>query len=106
MDPPMPTLGNAGANTENFYDLSGANVSPAPPPVGFGTKGIVAMAFSILAGLLGVGTVVWYGLGEMGAIESEREKKRLDKIAGERGVISRSNTNAAIGGGDQITRAG
>ncbi len=104
MDPPMPTLGNAAGNTENFYDLAGANVSPAPLPDGFGTKGIVAMAFSILAGLLGVGTVIWYGLGEMGTIEAEREKKRLDKIAGERGVGSRSNKDVGAGG-DQITRA-
>jgi iron transport multicopper oxidase len=116
MDPPMPTLGNAGANTVDFYDLSEANVSPAPLPDGFETKGIVAMTFSILAGLLGVGTVIWYGLGEMGAIEADREKRKIDKVAAERGVVSRANTGLGDGQGlnttgpagpqEEITRAG
>ena len=110
----MPTLGNAGANTENFYDLTGANVSPAPLPDGFETKGIVAMTFSILAGLLGVGTVIWYGLGEMGAIEKEKERRKIDAVAKERGVVSRANTGNEFGGGqvsggggnEEITRVG
>jgi len=110
MDPPMPTVGNAAANTEDFYDLSGANVSPAPLPDGFLTKGIVAMTFSILAGLLGVGTIVWYGLGEMGRIEEERERRKIERVAKERGVLSRANTGAGVGGGqegpEEISRIG
>ena len=103
----MPTLGNAAANTADLYDLNGANVSPAPLPDGFETKGIVAMTFSILAGLLGVGTVIWYGLGEMGTIEADREKRKIEKVAKERGVVSRANTEEGFtgvsSGADQIT---
>ena len=112
----MPSLGNAAANTEDFFDLTGANVSPAPLPDGFQTKGIVAMTFSILAGLLGVGTVIWYGMGEMGTIEAQRERAKIDKVAGERGVVSRITTDTSFGGvgagqarmgeGDVITGAG
>jgi iron transport multicopper oxidase len=110
----VPTQGNAAANTEDFYDLTGANVSPAPLPDGFETKGIVAMTFSILAGLLGIGTVIWYGLGEMGTIEEERERRKIDKIATERGVVSRANTgltasngnqSQSLGGTEEISRA-
>ncbi|OCT50136.1 Iron transport multicopper oxidase FET3 [Cladophialophora carrionii] len=116
MEPPMPTLGNAAGNTENFYDLTGANVSPDPLPDGFETKGIVAMTFSILAGLLGVGTVIWYGLGEMGTIETEREKRKIAAIAKERGVVGMTNTGSSgvaeaangrtAGQGEEISRAG
>ncbi|KIX07946.1 uncharacterized protein Z518_02600 [Rhinocladiella mackenziei CBS 650.93] len=85
-DPPMPTRGNAAANTEDFLDLTGANVSPAPLPDGFQTKGIVAMTFSILAGLLGVAVVAWYGMGEMGEIARERQGLLVEKVAKERGL--------------------
>ena len=93
----MPTIGNAAANTEDFYDLTGANFSPAPLPVGFETKGIVAMTFSILAGLLGVGTVIWYGLGEMGTIEADRGRRKAEKVAAERGVTGRADNGACFG---------
>ena len=99
----MPTLGNAAANTDDLYDLTGANFPPASLPDGFQMKGIVAMTFSILAGLLGVGTVVWYGLGEMGRIEEERERREIERVAGERGVVSRVSPGA---GGEEITRVG
>ncbi|OAP56204.1 hypothetical protein AYL99_09383 [Fonsecaea erecta] len=92
LDPPMPTAGNAAANTESLLDLTGAAVPPAPLPDGFTTRGIVALTFSIVAGLLGVATIVWYGLGEMGTIEAAREKAKIQKVAAERGVVSRTNT--------------
>jgi iron transport multicopper oxidase len=112
----MPTAGNAAGNTEDFYDLTDANFPPGPLPDGFETKGIVAMTFSILAGLLGVATVIWYGLGEMGTIEADREKRKIAAIAKERGVVSRANTGSSgisgpanggtAGQGEEISRAG
>lgn len=111
-DPPIPTAGNAAANTQNMLDLTGANVSPPPLPSGFEAKGIVALTFSILAGLIGCGVVTWYGLGEMGEISREKQRARIDHTAQERGVLSRSNTDADAGvagatshakSGDQIT---
>ncbi|KAH0847417.1 hypothetical protein AYO21_11152 [Fonsecaea monophora] len=94
-NPPVPTAGNAGANTENFLDLTDAPAPPDPLPDGFTTKGIVAMTFSILAGLLGIATIVWYGLGEISTIEAAREQAKIQKAAAERGVISRTTSAAS-----------
>ena len=67
------------------------------------------MTFSILAGLLGIGTVIWYGLGEMGSIEADKERRKIEKVAAERGVVSRANTGLdgsnALGGHEEITKA-
>ncbi|KHO01937.1 Cupredoxin [Metarhizium album ARSEF 1941] len=60
----IPTVGNAGANTRDFLDLSGQNKPPAPLPAGFTTRGIVALAFSCLTGILGVCVVAWYGFSQ------------------------------------------
>ncbi|KAK3387606.1 Cupredoxin [Podospora didyma] len=57
----VPTQGNAAGNTVNLFDLSGQNVPPGPLPEGFTTRGKVAMAFSVLTGLIGVAVVAWYG---------------------------------------------
>ncbi|TGO56440.1 hypothetical protein BOTNAR_0223g00150 [Botryotinia narcissicola] len=73
----VPFTGNAAANTEDHLDLKGANVAPGPLPAGFTAKGIVAMVFSCLAALLGLATITWYGLAEMGDADKEAEKKRL-----------------------------
>ncbi|KIW89908.1 uncharacterized protein Z519_09337 [Cladophialophora bantiana CBS 173.52] len=113
----MPTAGNAAANTHDLLDLSGANVSPPPLPDGFTTRGIVALTFSIVAGILGVATVVWYGLGEMGSIEAEREKAKIRRMAAERGVgvvdassehvdTSASSAPTASGGDGGLAGAG
>ncbi|KAI1322700.1 multicopper oxidase [Xylariaceae sp. FL0255] len=58
----IATTGNAAGNTEDYLDLKGQNVAPNPLPDGFTTRGKVALAFSILAGLLGVLAVTLYGL--------------------------------------------
>ncbi|TGO35372.1 hypothetical protein BHYA_0160g00050 [Botrytis hyacinthi] len=73
----VPFTGNAAGNTEDHLDLKGANVAPGPLPAGFTAKGIVAMVFSCLAALLGLATITWYGLAEMGDADKEAEKKRL-----------------------------
>ena len=85
-DPPMPTAGNAAGNTEDLLDLTGANVSPAPLPAGFTPRGIVALAFSCAAGIIGLIVITWYGLGEMGTIEKEKEIRMVERLARERGV--------------------
>ncbi|ESZ96207.1 multicopper like protein [Sclerotinia borealis F-4128] len=74
----IPYTGNAAGNTEDYLNLKGANVAPEPLPAGFTTKGIVAMVFSCLAALLGLATITWYGLAEMGDADKEAEKKRLE----------------------------
>ncbi|EDN96701.1 hypothetical protein SS1G_01627 [Sclerotinia sclerotiorum 1980 UF-70] len=74
----IPYIGNAAGNTVDFLDVKGANVAPGPLPAGFTAKGIVAMLFSCLAALLGLATITWYGLAEMGDADKEAEKKRLE----------------------------
>ncbi|KAK6609370.1 multicopper oxidase [Botrytis cinerea] len=74
----VPYTGNAAGNTEDYLDLKGANVAPGPLPAGFTAKGIVTMVFSCLAALLGLATITWYGLAEMGDADKEAEKKRLE----------------------------
>ncbi|KAI9647439.1 ferroxidase fet3 [Ciborinia camelliae] len=69
--------GNAAGNTEDYLNLKGANVAPKPLPAGFTAKGIVAMFFSCLAALLGLATITWYGLAEMGDADKEAEERRL-----------------------------
>lgn len=58
----MPTAGNAAGRTADLLDLSGEPAPPPPLPAGFTPRGIVALAFSCLAGVLGVAVVAWYGL--------------------------------------------
>jgi len=94
VSPPIPTIGNAAANTQDYLDLTGQNLPAKPLPDGFQAKGIVALTFSILAGLIGVGVIAWYGLGEMSQIEKDKQVSHVQHIAADRGVVSRTNTGA------------
>jgi len=58
----IPTAGNAVGNTVNLLNLDGQPSPPGPLPAGFTTKGIVALVFSCLSGIMGVAVLVWYGL--------------------------------------------
>ncbi|KAJ4859040.1 multicopper oxidase domain-containing protein [Trichoderma breve] len=57
-----PSKGNAAANTVDFLDLTGENRASKTIPGGFTPRGIVALVFSCLTGVLGVIVVAWYGL--------------------------------------------
>ncbi|KAK0626772.1 multicopper like protein, partial [Immersiella caudata] len=57
----VPTMGNAAGNTVDLLDLNGQNTPPGPLPAGFTTKGIVALVFSCIIGIVGVAVVAWYG---------------------------------------------
>ncbi|ELR07802.1 hypothetical protein GMDG_00423 [Pseudogymnoascus destructans 20631-21] len=69
--------GNAAGNTEDLLDLTGENKPPGRLPDGFTSRGIVAMTFSIVSALLGLGFITWYGLADMGAAEKENERRRV-----------------------------
>ncbi|OAQ73054.2 iron transport multicopper oxidase FET3 precursor [Pochonia chlamydosporia 170] len=56
--------GNAAGNTVDFLDLTGENKAPAPLPAGFTTRGIVALVFSCITGILGICVVAWYGFSQ------------------------------------------
>ena len=65
-DTNTPIEGNAAANTKDWLDLTGANVSVKPLPAGFEAKGIVALVFSAVSAVLGMAVIAWYGSLPMG----------------------------------------
>lgn len=73
----VPFTGNAAGNTGDLLDLSGANSAPKPLPAGFTPRGIVALVFSVLAALVGLVAITWYGMADMGTASEEAEKKRM-----------------------------
>lgn len=80
----IPTAGNAAGNTLDLLNLAGQNAPPPrlpagsvrPPPVplripsadlevdSFTARGIVALVFSCVAGILGTAVVAWYGMAQ------------------------------------------
>lgn len=63
--PKFQTQGNAAGRTDDLLNLDGAPVSPTPLSDGFTARGIVALIFSIIAALLGIAAVCWYGMGDL-----------------------------------------
>ncbi|KAF3172319.1 hypothetical protein TWF106_004966 [Orbilia oligospora] len=61
----LPVVGNAAANAENYLDLTGQNLSPAPLPAGFTARGIVALVFSVIAAFIGIAVITLYGSQEL-----------------------------------------
>ena len=55
----IPIVGNAAGNDKDFLDLTGVPKPPDRLPEGFTARGIVALAFSILAALLGMAVISW-----------------------------------------------
>ena len=55
----IPIVGNAAGNDKDFLDLTGFPKPPDTLPEGFTARGIVALVFSILAALLGMGVISW-----------------------------------------------
>lgn len=108
----IPTAGNAAGNTVNLLDLTG---EPAPPPRlpdGFTTRGIVALVFSCISGVLGVVVVGWYGLvGEAADPKETGLVGGVDGASEDDGVVPHhqgagsgsSNNNNAAGGDGRLT---
>ncbi|CAK7265115.1 ferroxidase fet3 [Sporothrix epigloea] len=86
----VPTAGNAAANTVNLLDLQGQNVQPADIPDGWTTRGIVAMAFTVLSAVLGITSLVYYGLADL----KQRPKPASANDSSE-GEVATSNSDIA-----------
>lgn len=69
--------GNAAGNTVNFMDLAGGNVQQPPLPSGFTARGIVALVFSAIAGVLGMVAISFYGMADVKDID-ERVLREMD----------------------------
>jgi iron transport multicopper oxidase len=61
----VPVEGNAANHTDKnggYFDLSGEDSAPDPLPAGFTAKGYGAMAGCCIAAVMGLITIIWYGL--------------------------------------------
>lgn len=61
----IPITGNAANHTQStggLLDLTGEPSAPPPLPAGFTAKGYGAMAGCCIAAVMGLVTIVWYGL--------------------------------------------
>jgi iron transport multicopper oxidase len=104
----MSTQGNAAGNTIDLLDLKGENLPPKPLPSGFTARGIVALVFSCVAGIVGVGVIAWYGLGEMGSIERQREEAKVNALSAQSGVdegVGVSGASAGSGHGGNVMKS-
>jgi iron transport multicopper oxidase len=64
----IPITGNAANHTESnggLLDLTGEPSAPPPLPPGFTAKGYGAMAGCCVAAVMGLVTIVWYGLTDL-----------------------------------------
>ncbi|KAG7748309.1 hypothetical protein KL912_002214 [Ogataea haglerorum] len=65
----MSYTGNAAGNDNDFFDLTGQNVQVKDLPAGFTARGIVALVFSCVSGVLGCIVIFWYGMADIPDIE-------------------------------------
>ncbi|KAG0242652.1 hypothetical protein BGW41_003755 [Actinomortierella wolfii] len=78
----IPYSGNAAG--KEGLDLEGANLGPNPLPGTFTGKGIVALVFTIISALLGLGTVIWYAQEDDAKLSAKRrEAKKAARAAEE-----------------------
>ena len=73
----VPWEGNAAANSKDYLNLKGENVQHKRLPTGFTARGIVALVFSCIAGVLGLATIAYYGMNDIADVE-ERVARDLD----------------------------
>ncbi|KAF9427482.1 hypothetical protein BGZ94_004817 [Podila epigama] len=70
----IPYEGNAAGN--QGLDMTGANIGPDPLEGKFTGKGIVALIFTIISALLGLGAVLWYAREDDAAIAAQITKAK------------------------------
>lgn len=78
-------VGNAANNTANFFDLKGEDVQPKPLPSGFTARGIVALVFSCISGILGCIAICIYGMAD---IPNNEERVMQDLNIDERKLLA------------------
>ena len=83
----ISSKGNAAGNYENFLDLTGENVQQKNIPDGFTKKGIIAMVFSCIAGILGLVTIAIYGMQDM---TPEQEAEDIRELLPEEDILESS----------------
>lgn len=76
-----PMYWNAAGNTNDYLDLTGANVGTPPLPEGFEVRGIVAILCSCLEAVMRIGTIGWYGLKPLSQEEESKEEGEVNGYA-------------------------
>lgn len=118
LSPPMPTAGNAAGHgalsteqqvlgvrdtsEDEWLNFEGENVQAGELPSGFTPRGIVALVFSCIAGILGCVVIAWYGLGEMGSAAVEHSQQKIDQLEQEAKATS---TASGENHGSKVLRA-
>ena len=97
-------VGNAANNTEDFFNLQGENVQVKPLPAGFTARGIVALVFSCISGVLGCVAIGIYGMADIPNMEervvqnlSVQEREFLENEAAEGVEEGESGENGSSG---------
>lgn len=103
-------LGARDVSEDEWLNLQGENVQRGPLPSGFTPRGIVALVFSCVAGILGCVVIVWYGLGEMGSVYADKERRKIEALEREQGTVidtvpSNDVQSASSGHGSKVMRA-
>ncbi|KPI42463.1 Iron transport multicopper oxidase FET3 [Cyphellophora attinorum] len=121
LSPPVPTYGNAAGHgaasseeqvlgardidEDDWLNFEGENVQAPPLPSGFTARGIVALVFSCICGILGCLVIAWYGLGEMGSVALAREQRKIDQLEQDsQSMGSTQGSNEKSGHGTQVLR--
>lgn len=100
----MSDRGNAAGNTQNLLDLTGQNKQLAWLPAGFTARGIVALVFSCISAVPGLGFVAFYGM--TGVPKDERPQEQEEE-QGDDGLEGRIVPSGGLtGGGRTVERAG
>ncbi|KAI5956718.1 FET3 [Candida jiufengensis] len=73
----VPIEGNAAGNSTDYLNLDGEHLQQKRLPTGFTPRGIVALVFSCLAGILGLVAIAFYGMQDINDVE-ERVARDLD----------------------------
>jgi hypothetical protein len=55
--------------------------------------------FSCVAGILGCAVIVWYGLGEMGSVQLDKERRKIERLEREQGTTTVGEGGVQLGGG-------
>jgi iron transport multicopper oxidase len=75
----IPVVGNAANHTEEtggLLDLTGEPSAPPPLPAGFTAKGYGAMAGCCIAAVMGLLTIIWYGITDSPDSRTESSQSR------------------------------
>lgn len=93
-------VGNAANNSVDFFNLAGENVQVVNLPAGFTTKGIVALVFSCVSGVLGCVAIGIYGMADIPNMEEKviqdldiDERKLLEEMD-EQDNVEESNSSS------------